>query len=77
MTESRSSAASMRNEWTQCSQTCCKTSSSPAKFRNDSATGKMTAITIKDIERLSDPAAPEPERTSDPSQLWDPPDTDD
>ena len=47
------------------------------EVQNDSATGKMTAITIKDIERLSDPAAPQPERTSEPSQLWDPPDTDD
>lgn len=46
------------------------------EVQNDSATGKIAAITIKDIERLSDPAAPEPERTSDPSQLWDPPDTD-
>ena len=47
------------------------------KVHQDPATGKITSITIQDIERLSDPAEPQPEGPSQPSELWDTPEPDD
>ena len=47
------------------------------EVHQDPATGKISSITIQDIERLSDPAEPQPEGPTEPSELWDSPDTDD